>query len=153
MQTFHHFNFKTFFFFWNTTTHLTNKAFPVEYKNLLCSTQGKACYPRHPAFQSLHPQAMAIKLGRSPGSMPSPLCKTLAKYPPLCQYDHGSCNGKTMHAFGNRLEHPHQGWPCILKSDEEKSTYAGLAQENGFSPAYVRSLLRLVKCSAKLCTC
>jgi hypothetical protein len=32
--------------------------------------------------------------------------------------------------------------------DEEKLTYAGLAQENGFSPAYVLSLLRLVKSAA-----
>jgi hypothetical protein len=37
--------------------------------------------------------------------------------------------------------------------DEEKSTFAGLAQENGFSPAYFLSLLRLVKSAAKLCTC
>jgi hypothetical protein len=58
-----------------------------------------------------------------------------------------------MHAFGNRLEHPHQCWPCISKSDQEKSTYFGLAQENGFSPGYVLSLLRLVNGSAKLCTC
>jgi len=40
--------------------------------------------------------------------------------------------------------------PCKLKLDEENSTYAGLAQENGFSPAFV---LRLVKSAAKLCTC
>jgi hypothetical protein len=25
-------------------------------------------------------------------------------------------------------------WPCTLKSDEEKSIYVGLSQENGFSP-------------------
>ncbi len=36
--------------------------------------------------------------GKRWGAMPSPLCKTLAQYPSLCQYDHGSCNGKTMHA-------------------------------------------------------
>jgi hypothetical protein len=109
-----HADLPPFFFFWNTTTHPTNKAFPVEFKNLLCSTQGKACYPRHPAFQSLHPQAMAIKLGWSPGEHAfPPLCKTLAQYPSLCQYDHGSCNGKAMHAYGNRLEHPHHCWPCI----------------------------------------
>jgi hypothetical protein len=41
-------------------------------------------------------------------------------------------------------------WPCTLWSDEEKSTYAaGLAQENGFSPAYLLSLLRLVKSAGK----
>ncbi len=28
-------------------------------------------------------------------------------------------------------------WPWTLKWDEEKSTYACLAQENGFSPAYL----------------
>jgi hypothetical protein len=33
--------------------------------------------------------------------------------------------------------------------DEEKSTYAGVAQENGFPPAYLLSLLRLVKCAGK----
>jgi hypothetical protein len=27
-------------------------------------------------------------------------------------------------------------WPSTLKPDEEKSTCAGLAQENDFSPAY-----------------
>jgi hypothetical protein len=43
-------------------------------------------------------------------------------------------------------------WPCTLKSDEEKSTYAGLAQEIGFSPAHLLGLLRLVKNLAKLCT-
>lgn len=41
-------------------------------------------------------------------------------------------------------------WPCTLKSGEERSTYAGLAQKNGFSPAY---LVRLVTSAAKLCTC
>jgi hypothetical protein len=39
----------------------------------------------------------------------------------------------------------------MLKSDEEKSKYASLPPENGFAPpAYVLSLLRLVKCAAKL---
>jgi hypothetical protein len=41
--------------------------------------------------------------------------------------------------------------PCKLKLDEEKSTYAGLAQENGFSPAYLLSLLRLIRSAAKIC--
>jgi len=40
--------------------------------------------------------------------------------------------------------------PCTLKSDEENSTYASLAQENGFSPACLLSLLRLVKSSNKI---
>jgi hypothetical protein len=37
--------------------------------------------------------------------------------------------------------------PCTLKSDEENSTYASLAHENGFSPPCLLSLslLRLVK--------
>jgi hypothetical protein len=35
------------------------------------------------------------------------------------------------------------------KSDEEKSTYAGLAQEIGYSPGYWLSLLRLVKCASR----
>jgi hypothetical protein len=38
----------------------------------------------------------------------------------------------------------------MLKSDEEKSKYASLTRENGFAPADVLSLLRLVKCAAKL---
>jgi hypothetical protein len=37
--------------------------------------------------------------------------------------------------------------------EEENSSYVGLAQENGFSPAYLLSLLRLVKSAAKICTC
>jgi hypothetical protein len=37
--------------------------------------------------------------------------------------------------------------------DEEKSSYVGLAHENGFSPAYLLSLLRLLKSAAKTCTC
>jgi hypothetical protein len=44
-------------------------------------------------------------------------------------------------------------WPSTLKSDEEKSKYAGLSHKNGFVPAYVLSLLRLVKGTAKRCTC
>jgi hypothetical protein len=40
--------------------------------------------------------------------------------------------------------------PSTLKTGEEKSTFAGLAYENGFSPAY---LMRLVKSTAKVCTC
>ncbi len=36
-------------------------------------------------------------------------------------------------------------WPWILKLGEEKSKHAGLAQQNGFSPAFLHSLLRLVK--------
>ncbi len=39
-------------------------------------------------------------------------------------------------------------WPCKLKLDEEKSTYGGLAQESGFSPTYLVSLLRLLKKAA-----
>jgi hypothetical protein len=42
---------------------------------------------------------------------------------------------------------------CTLKSNEEKSNYAGLAQENGFASAYVLSSLRLVKGTALLRTC
>jgi hypothetical protein len=40
-------------------------------------------------------------------------------------------------------------WPCTLWSDEEKSTYAGLAQENGFTPACLLGLLRFLKTAAK----
>ncbi len=40
-------------------------------------------------------------------------------------------------------------WPCTFWFDEEKSTYAGLAQENGFSPAYLLSFLRLVTTAQK----
>jgi hypothetical protein len=40
----------------------------------------------------------------------------------------------------------------IKKSDEEKPKCVGLAQQIGFVPAYVHSLLRLVKGAAKLCT-
>jgi hypothetical protein len=46
--------------------------------------------------------------------------------------------------------------PCIVKSDEEKSKHARLAQENGFiAHAQVLSLcwLRLVKAEANLCIC
>jgi hypothetical protein len=31
--------------------------------------------------------------------------------------------------------------PCKLKLDEEKSKHAGLAQQNGFGPAFLHSLL------------
>ncbi len=34
--------------------------------------------------------------------------------------------------------------PCTLTPDEEKSTYASLAQENCFSPVHLVSLARLV---------
>ncbi len=40
-------------------------------------------------------------------------------------------------------------WPCTLKSDEQKSKYAGLAQENSFALANVLSLLRLLKGAAR----
>jgi hypothetical protein len=36
-------------------------------------------------------------------------------------------------------------WPCTLKLAEEKAKPVILAQENGFSPAYLHSLLRIVK--------
>jgi len=38
--------------------------------------------------------------------------------------------------------------PCKLKSDEKKSKHAGLAQQNGFGPAFLHTLLRLVKGTA-----
>ncbi len=44
-------------------------------------------------------------------------------------------------------------WPCTLKLYEEKLIYVGVAQENGFSLAYLLNLLKLVKSVAKLCTC
>ncbi len=37
------------------------------------------------------------------------------------------------------------------KLDEEKSTYAGLAQENGFTPAFLLSFLRLGKKVQQTC--
>jgi hypothetical protein len=37
--------------------------------------------------------------------------------------------------------------------DEEKSKHASLAQQNGFNPAFLHSLLRLVKGTAKPDTC
>jgi len=43
--------------------------------------------------------------------------------------------------------------PCKFKLDEEKSKHAGLAQQNGFGPAFLDSLLRLVKVTAKPNTC
>jgi hypothetical protein len=51
----------------------------------------------------------------------------------------------------NQMKRSQHMWPWTLESDEEKSTYAGLIQENGFSPADLLSLLRLVKSIAKLC--
>jgi hypothetical protein len=43
--------------------------------------------------------------------------------------------------------------PCKLELDEEKSKHAGLAQQNGFGPAFLHSLLRLVKGTTKPNTC
>jgi hypothetical protein len=40
-----------------------------------------------------------------------------------------------------------------LQLDEEMSKYAGLAQQNGFGPAFLHSLLKLVKGTAKPNTC
>ncbi len=51
------------------------------------------------------------------------------------------------------LQHPHQCSVCTLKSDGKELPYAGLALENGFSPAYLLSLLRLVKRAAKVQRC
>jgi len=45
------------------------------------------------------------------------------------------------------------GGLCTLKSNEGKSNYAGLAQENGFASAHVLSSLRLVKGTTLLRTC
>jgi hypothetical protein len=44
-------------------------------------------------------------------------------------------------------------WSCKLKLDEEKWKCAGLAQQNGFGPAYLYSLLRPVRGTAKPNTC
>jgi len=45
-------------------------------------------------------------------------------------------------------------WPCKRKLDEEKSKHAGLVQQNGFGPAFLHRMLRLVKgCAAKPNTC
>jgi hypothetical protein len=41
-------------------------------------------------------------------------------------------------------------WPSKRKFDEEKSKYAGLAQQNGFGPAFFHTMLRLVKGTAEL---
>jgi hypothetical protein len=43
-------------------------------------------------------------------------------------------------------------WPCKLKLNEEKSKHASLAQQNGFGPAFLHTLLKLVKGIAKLNT-
>jgi hypothetical protein len=39
--------------------------------------------------------------------------------------------------------------PCTEKLDEENSKHAGLAEQNGFVPAHLHSLLRLVKRPSK----
>jgi hypothetical protein len=44
-------------------------------------------------------------------------------------------------------------WPCKLKLDEDMSKHASLAQWIGFGPAFLHSLLRLVKGTAKPNTC
>jgi hypothetical protein len=44
-------------------------------------------------------------------------------------------------------------WPCKLEMDEKKSKHAGLAQQNGFDPAFLHSLLRPVQDTAKPNTC
>jgi hypothetical protein len=44
-------------------------------------------------------------------------------------------------------------WPCKLKLDEETSKHASLAQWNDFGPAFLHSLRRLVKGTAKPNTC
>jgi hypothetical protein len=41
-------------------------------------------------------------------------------------------------------------WPCKLKFYYEKSKHAGLGKQNGFGAAFLHSLLRLVKGTAKL---
>jgi hypothetical protein len=43
--------------------------------------------------------------------------------------------------------------PCKRKLDEEKSKYASLAQQNGFGPAFLHMMPRLVEGTAKLETC
>jgi hypothetical protein len=42
---------------------------------------------------------------------------------------------------------------CKLKLDEEKTKHAALAQQNGFGPTFLHSLLRLLKDLAKSSTC
>jgi hypothetical protein len=81
----------------------------------LCSTLGKACFPRHPAFQSIHPQAMAIKLGGSAGEQCLPLyAKPWHNIPLFVNMTMDRVMGRPcMHASGNRFGHPHQCWPCI----------------------------------------
>ncbi len=44
-------------------------------------------------------------------------------------------------------------WPWKSKFDEEKSKHAGLGQQDGFGPAFLHSLLRLAKGTAKPNTC
>jgi hypothetical protein len=41
--------------------------------------------------------------------------------------------------------------PCTLKLDEEKSKYAGLAQEYGFGLAFLHVFLRLVQGTTNTC--
>jgi hypothetical protein len=40
-------------------------------------------------------------------------------------------------------------WPSKLKLDEEKLKHAGLAQQNGFGPTVLHSLLRLAKATGE----
>jgi hypothetical protein len=44
-------------------------------------------------------------------------------------------------------------WPCKRKLVEEQSKHAILAQQNGFGPAILHMMLRLVKGIAKPNTC
>ncbi len=44
-------------------------------------------------------------------------------------------------------------WPCKLKLDQEKWKHAILVQQNGFGPAFLHWLLRLVKGTVKRNTC
>jgi len=43
-------------------------------------------------------------------------------------------------------------WSCERKLNEEKSKHAPLSQQNGFGPAFLHMMLRLVKGTAKLNT-
>jgi hypothetical protein len=43
----------------------------------------------------------------------------------------------------------HSMWHCKVRSDEEKSKHASLVQRNGFVPALLQCLLRLVKGTSK----
>jgi hypothetical protein len=44
-------------------------------------------------------------------------------------------------------------WRCKRKLDEGKSKHAGSTPQNGFGPAFLHNLLRLVKGTAKWNTC